>query len=48
MGDNDYGAVMVCWLVVCILLLMGGCFGWVAHDITTLRKEYRHEQEVRR
>ena len=42
--DSEGGAVLVCWIVVCILLMTGGCFGWVAKDI--IGKE-RHEQ-VRR
>jgi hypothetical protein len=41
--DSEGGAVLVCWLVVCILMMMGGCFGWVANDILN-GKERTHEQ----
>ena len=44
--DSEGGAVLVCWIVVCILLMTGGCFGWVASDIIN-EKGCRHEQ-VRR
>jgi hypothetical protein len=45
--DSEGGAVLVCWIVVCALLMMGGCFGWVAKDIITMKKVETHEQ-VRR
>jgi len=41
--DSEGGAVLVCWLVVIMLLMMGGCFGWVANDMITLKREYTHE-----
>jgi hypothetical protein len=46
--DSEGGAVLVCWLVVIMLLMMGGCFGWVANDMITMNKGTRNEQEVRR
>ena len=48
--DNkvDGAAVLVCWLVIIALLMMGGCFGWIANDIITLKKkEYTHDEETK-
>lgn len=41
--DSEGGAVLVCWIVVCALLMLGGCFGWVANDMITVKREYTHE-----
>lgn len=39
--DSEGGAVLVCWIVVCALLMLGGCFGWVANDV--INKDITHE-----
>ena len=41
--DSEGGAVLVCWIVVCILLMTGGCFGWVARDVLTIKENVAHE-----